>query len=286
MKTICATSPLPSFTSLSDAFKELATLPNLADILPDFPTFGKLSLGAIDNPEIFLTHWLQAFQQGALLAVINLVIKPISKILGGDIDDLLPKVPGLEIGFTKFLTITSAELYAAIKTAINNQVQIIINLIPDPIISGFDSPDLNLPEIAKSLLASFVTKIISKLVDLIDKVTKILEVAGMPDLPEIPTQEQLTQMLRAYLAEFGGTINDAIKKLIPILPSPLLPDPLMLSTSSIEFEFRQAIQILMNEFMTLPLKIITDFITKILGVKFPVLCISIPDIANPLDQLA
>ncbi len=286
MTTICATSPLPSFTSLHESFKELVKIPHLKDILPDFPTFGKNSLGTIDNPDIFLTHWLQAFQQGCLTAVINLIVKPISSILGGSIDDLLPKVPGLNIGFTKFLTITADDLYAAIKDAIKNDVSIIVNLIPRPIIVGFDSLDLELPEIAKSLLVSFITGIINKLVDLIDKVTKILEVTGMPTLPTIPTQAEIEKLLRDYITRYGGTLNDAIKKLIPVLPSPILPDPIMGTTLSTEFDIRQAIQIVTTELIILPLKLIADFITKILGVKFPTICIPIPDLTVQVDLQA
>lgn len=274
MGQICTTSPLPSFTDLYKSFEGLFKAPEID--LPDLPTFGKKSLGAVQSPEMFLINWIQAFQQSCMIAVVKIVVDPISKILGGSIDDLLPHEPFLGLPFTKLINISPDDLYDAIKKKYNE----VKELIPSPIFQGFTTPDMELPELAKSLLVTFFASIVKKLTELISKVTDILEIPGLGKLPTIPTRAEVQKLITDFIKEHKVDFNEAVRKVFPIFPDDIIPTSFPPTIASPEMQLTHGIGILMTELTILPLKIIADFIKKILGASFPPICIPVPDLVS------
>lgn len=286
MTRVCATSPLPSYLSLKEAFAEVFKFPGVK--FPDLLTFGDLSLGSIDDLEQKISNWIHAFQQSSFLSVVKLIMDPIVSILGGAIDDLLPKLPVLELTFTNFISLNVNDLYEQIKIAFRTKYDELAALFEFPIFDGFDELDLTIPAIATNLFTKFFELTIGKLVKLIKQVTDILEIAGMPKLPEIPTKPEIKSMMLEQMQQYNLSLADAIKKLFPILPSPIIPVPLFDTKDIPTIELEHVVSIIATEFQFLPMKIITDFIQDILGVDLPVLCIEIdtPVFTNPIDNIA
>ena len=276
MPTYCASTPLPSFAEVKSLLSGFDVWPPLPITLPDLPTFNDVAMGGVSSLSIKLSHFAQEFLKSGILAVISTVVEAVASIIGGAVDDLLPKLPILNISFTELLTMGATNLYAAVASELSDALSPLWALLPSPIYVGISSLPLEVVEIVKTLVTDYLKSLVEVLTDLVNQAADILSIAGLPSLPTIPTLEEVTNAVRQYMLEEGKTVYEAIAELFPILPNPLFQQPLFGSISSTEIEFRNIMNIIMNEFVIIPLKMIADFAEDFLGVTLSPLCFFIP----------
>ncbi len=268
-------SGFPTCKGLADSFAPLSAYPPVDITLPPFPTFGQESMGSIRSIPNKVVQWIQNLQQSYLLLVVSAIGEVVSSILGGALDSLLPEVPGLGLTFSAFLAVDPAVLFAAVKQAVVDGVTEITSLIPSPIYAGISCLDLELVEIVKSVASSYIKLLTEVLTNLVNDAADILSVAGLPPIPVIPTLASLQGMVADWFTVNTGSLQDAISALFPVLPNPILPDPIIPTFAAPALEYRQAMNMLLQEMTTLPLSMIADFADTVLGVPLPELEITI-----------
>lgn len=284
MIQVCANTPIPTFQGLIDSIR--AQLPSqlpqfeIPDILGlPVPIYPDLSVFELEFQQI-----IQALQSLQLSSTLLNVVKPLVEFLGGSLNDLLPKIPGLPFSLFDLVELDADVIYTAIRQAIENQTSEFLALLPLPLFDGLSIPSIETHNIVKMIKSYAMTLVLDLATDLVSQVTDILQISNGLALLQIPSLSQIKDLILAAFPEYG-TIRDLLQSGIDIksiflalnLPIiPVLPDTLLTGIKSPEIEFNELLTIFYTEFIASQISVLVDFVNNALGIigfEFPTICI-------------
>lgn len=281
---LCATEPLPSFNSIYNNLKSQITYPPTPFVFPTLPTIPSPLYSSIRNPNLELVAIASELQSFQLMNTFMSVINPIVQFLSLGLDSFLPKISGMDINLLNLLSIDASSLYQKMKDMLPD---ITLPYVSLPILNSLSIPDFELKNKVTLLIKGYLINLIPNIVGIINSVTGILHLSALPSLPHFPTMEELKNiMLNKFpsvpdiktLLSKGISLVDIFDFDIPGFPKFSFPSPLIPNFSSIEVEFTELINILYNEMILTPMKIIVDFCKNVLGMlgfTFPTFCITL-----------
>lgn len=288
MAQICTSSALPTFKSIYDSTVASMTFPPSPISIPPLPGIPNPVFGDYSNINLEIVQVVQGLQDLQLQMTLSAITTPLATILGGSLDDLLPKIPGTDLGLSDLLANDPNAIKLAIQEAIAINGVGIFPLVPDPMFTGLSAPSLETNNIVKMVIKGFYGMLITTITDLISQVTDLLVLAGLPAIPTIPTLPEVTAaMLAAFpgfpnigaLVKSGISLPDLFGAIsFPGMPALVMPSPLVPSMSNYEAEFQEGMSVLYGDFTTAPLTIIVDFCETTLGTlgfEFPTVCVTV-----------
>lgn len=287
---LCASDPLPSFSSIYDSVKSRMTFPPAGFVFPQLPTIPDPLFPKIRMPNMetmIIAAELQAFQ---LMNTILGIVKPIIDYLGLAISALIPKIPGLDINLLDLLTMNASSLYTMVK---NMLPDVVLPFVPYPIYFSLSIPDMEIKNKVTMLIKGYMTSLITTVTEIVGKVVKYIKdvikigIPSLPELPKIPTIQELKTMMLAQFPDMPDfksmltkySLEDIFRIAIPGFPPFVFPKPLVPNFSSKEIDFTELLNILYNELLLTPLKMIVDFcknvLSRFIGFAFPTFCITL-----------
>jgi hypothetical protein len=297
---LCVSTPLPTFSSLQSAISSLIAQRPPGLSIPSLPTMPSPLYSGIYNPSIYLNMVCAQLQITQLLDLILAMFMPIAKILEASLDDLLPKIPGLNINLIDLL---SGDASAFIKKLEGVAVSTLIGFagLPASIYNHLISPAMSAVDSFQILIINYFAALVNTLTNLVNRVAKILSggtlsIPTVPDmgtifndyiLPLLPNIPQIPRPL--YLPDLG--------RLLALLGIPNIPNfqallalvhipgfsfdstfsvPFYVGLSMPEFEVVQMFKSFYANIITAPLQLILNFINSLhLSVLLPKICIPI-----------
>ena len=110
---LCTNTPIPTFNQLYQSLLDaIANLPNPIESL-SIPNIPPLRNPIFDGKRLLsleLSQIVQALQTWQLNLTIKAILDPLVAIIGGGIDDLLPKIPHLDLGLLDILSMNTTEI--------------------------------------------------------------------------------------------------------------------------------------------------------------------------------
>ncbi|PTQ91279.1 hypothetical protein [Agitococcus lubricus] len=287
MITLCANNPLPTFKSLYDSVVDNLKFPPIAIEIPTLPTLKTPIYEGFSNTNMEILQLIQGLQDFQFQTTLMALIQPLVSVVGGALEDILPKIPHTDLTLIDLLASNPSHIYDVIAAAIAEHGLGIFPFVPKPMFGSFSIPAIEAVNVVKMVVRGYYIAVLNVISSLIDQVTDILELAGLGVLPTIPTLSAITAALMAAFPQFdnlsaliqsGIGIQDIFSMLLfSGFPPIAIPNPLIPSFSSHEIEFQEALSIIYSDFLTIPLAIIIDFVQDTLGMlgfSFPLLCIS------------
>lgn len=284
MIQLCTNTPIPTCHSLIESIR--AQLPTqipqfeIPDILGlPVPIYPDLSSFELEFQQI-----IQALQSFQLSTTLLNVVKPLVAFLGGALNDLLPKIPGLPFNLLDLVELDADVIYTAIKQAIEDQATDFLALLPLPLFDGLSIPSIEIHNIVKMIKSYAMTLVLDLVNDLVSQVTDILQISNGLALLQIPSLSQIKDLILAAFPDYAN-IRDLLQSGIDIkslfsalnLPIiPVLPDPFLMGIKSPEIEFNELLTIFYTEFIASQISVVVDFVSDalgILGFEFPTICI-------------
>lgn len=289
MVSLCTDTPLPTFKGLYDSFAGNLTSPPMPFVFPQMPTLPVPMFPSINVPNLEAVKTLIELQSQQMLGTLIAMIAPLVEYLELAIEDLIPKIPGLDLSLIDLLEMNPQALYDAVKQKIIDGVGDLWPFIPLPLYTSLSIPDFEIVQIASNLVKQYSMMLVTFITSLITQVTDALEITNMPTLPSFPTFDNIKALILAKVPgattphevlTSGISIPEMFNILIPGFPAlPALPSPLIPSINIPEFDYIEAMGILMNHLNTSGLSLIMDFIEDTLGqfisFTFPTICITL-----------
>lgn len=314
MAQFCISFPPPSYKELFEQLK---------GIKPDFSKWqGLISLIGIPIP-IYLdisqysneiSQMIQYWQSRLSVKTLMAMIKPMASLLGQSLEDLLPKIPFLNISIIELMEMDANALRQRVKETLKQHGQAFLDalsaFLPLPIYLGLSIPSFEINAMIKAIYNFSCTGLIELVKGLIDQVLSKLKINAVLTLPKLPTLKELQTMImqtvKAKAEVLAGQVMDAftnefeaiqhamqILKMdinaifamiqFPQLPAMKFPSPFYPDFSCLAFELREAMQMYMQAMMMAVMEKIVSFVKavlSILNIQFPSICIDIPDNQN------
>lgn len=290
MAEFCLTNPIPTFSSAYDLLIGNAGWPPTEGLtLPIQPTLPKPIFPGFNIPHAEIVLSALELQSSQLMTTCFNMASPLVGVIGGALDDMLPKVPGLDINLLDFLAMNPQSIVSTVKAALDIPIDIpFLNL---PLV------DIDIPELEAIMATSMIAKnylmiLPTFIAGLVDEVTDILEIGGMTFSVTMPTPEQVFNLLISLVPDVNN-IDELIRKVqtgldlaelfssfaIPPFPSISFSSPMIPSINFPVMEFYMMLGAVMNSFTSFGLSIIMDFIVNTLsnyiGFSFPLVCLEI-----------
>lgn len=314
MTQFCISFPPPSYAELFEQVKHLK--PDFSKLQSLIPLIGLPIPIYIDISQYTneLSQMIQYWRSMLSVKTLLAMIEPMVSLLGLAIDNLIPKIPYLNISIIELIALDANQVKQMIVTALKEHGQAFLDAIstflPLPIYFGLSIPSFEVNAILKAIYSQSVNLLIEIVTGLIDKVLDKLKISALLSLPKLPTLKELQSMLieivkakagelsQDFMNEYDAFIHavqqlqmdiNAIFSLLqfPGLPIITFPSPLFPDFSSLSFELREAMQIYMQGIMSAVIDQIASFVKSVLGVlgvQFPSICIDLPDLPPLLSK--
>lgn len=286
MIRLCTDSAVPTLKSLVDSIKAQLPMPVPALQIPAILELPVPIYAGLSCYELELQQIIQALQSFQLSTTLLNIVKPLVAVVGGAIEDLLPKIPGLPFHLLDLIEMDGAALYAAVKQAIEEQQEALLALLPLPLFEGLSIPSIEIHTIVKMLKSYCMTLVLNLITGLVSKVTSILKITNSLALLNIPSLSEIKALILAAFPEYaswselirsGIEVADLFAALhLPVLP--VLPIPLMSGFRSPEIEFNELLNVFYTEFIASQIAVVVEFVENtlgLLGFDFPTFCITL-----------
>lgn len=295
MFNICIDSPVPNLVDLKRDF--LSQLEGIKDSVPNFQDFiEKLSgislpnlLGLPDPIFLGYSNIIQELMevidaikyQADTLTIMN-IFKPLMSVIGGALEDIIPKIPTLNFSIIDIVNGNIQGLYDAIIMALKQGIK--LPYLPTNLFESFSNYTKEALLSLKIILVGYKGLLLDTMQDMIKKAMSILDISGLlPTLPKIPSIEELKQMVLAafpdYTSWYDLITNVDVIKIISIfgLGAFLLPEiDFIPNFSNIEQYLMESFNHISDHYSTVGLTMLVDFVENnlgMLGFSFPLFCI-------------
>ena len=295
MFEICVNSPVPNLRDLREDFSR--QLQDVQESVPNFQDFVE-KVSEVPIPKLFglpdpiffgysntmqeLVEIVDAIKyQADTLTMMN-IFKPLISVIGGSLEDLLPKIPVLNFSIIDIIGGNIGGLYDAVLEALKNGVK--LPFIPLGMFENYSNYAKEALLALKMILVGYKELLLSTMQRMIQDVLKILKISAvLPILPVIPTIDQLKQTVLNAFPEFNSwyeiITNVDISKVIGVfgLGAVILPEVSFIPNfSNYEQYLLESFNQIKDHFSTLSLSMLVDFVKNTLGVvgfTFPSICI-------------
>lgn len=281
---LCVDSPVPTFNSIYQSVIASLTWPPIDITIPSLPCLRNPIFDGFSNINMEIMQLIQELQHFQLMTTLTAGLQPLVALVGGALEDLLPKIAGTNLTLIDILAMDSNAIYAAIRQALLDGV--VFPFVPNPIFSGLSMPHIEIVAIVKAVMKGYILDVVQTITDLINAACIILMIPAFAPLPVMPTLENIKAAILAAFPEFS-TIQELLASGISVsqifallsfagFPPVILPDPLLPTFSNFEQEFQEAMNIFQSDLLTSLLATIVDFLEdalSVLGIEFPKLCI-------------
>ena len=302
---ICTNTPLPDYSTIFNASKHIfdnfpphMTLPQF----PILPTLQTPIFGTLRKPALEFSIFIQELCSHQLLLTLSSMIKPLVDFLGGALNSILPKIPGLPFNLIDLLTLNVDAMYASVRNTMIHYGTSLWALVPNPMFPNFNIPDLQIVNIIKMTIKGYISDLTGLVTGLIGRVTSILEIGGMPAIPAFPSISQIYAAIASHLQlpnfninflipgfkipDFPNFTMPSMTDLFSKLPIPgfgtllaMIPNPLIPTFKMPNIEFMEMMNILYGQLHIMVIQPIMDFINntlgRFIGFSFPTLCITL-----------
>ena len=295
MFNVCINSPVPNLVDLKRDF--LNQLESIKDSVPNFQDFiEKLSLISLPNllglPDPIFLGYSNIIQelmevidaikyQADTLTMMN-IFKPLVSVIGGALEDIIPKIPTLNFSIIDIVSGNIQGLYDAILEALKQGIK--LPYLPTNLFESFSNYTKEALLSLKIILVGYKGLLLNTMQDMIKKAMSILDISGLlPTLPKIPSIEELKKMVLAafpdYTSWYELITNVDVMKIISIfgLGAFLLPEiDFIPNFSNIEQYLMEIFNQISDHYSTMGLTMLVDFVENnlgMLGFSFPLFCI-------------
>lgn len=295
MFNVCINSPVPNLVDLKRDF--LNQLESIKDGVPNFQDFiEKLSGISIPNllslPDPLFLGYSNIIQelmevidaikyQADTLTMMN-IFKPLVSVIGGALEDIIPKIPTLNFSIIDIVSGNIQGLYDAIIMALKQGIK--LPYLPTNLFESFSNYTKEALLSLKIILVGYKGLLLNTMQDMIKKAMSILDISGLiPTLPKIPSIEELKQMVLAafpdYTSWYELITNVDVMKIISIfgLGAFLLSEISFIPNfSNIEQYLIESFNQISDHYSTMGLTMLVDFVESnlgMLGFDFPLFCI-------------
>lgn len=302
MITICTNTPIPDLEDLREQVnKSISDLveqfPNFTDLLNQLkslalepvaallPTIRNIIYEGYSNITQEINEIIEGIKHYQDIISMGNIFSALAGVIGGAIDDLVPRIPILDIPFTEILTMNADTVYEAVKQALINGIQ--FPFIPLPIFEGFTNLAKELVHLVKSVIINYKNILIQTMQDMIKKVLDILEItASIPALLTVPTAQEIIDLILSFFPDYKSiyeVIKNTGKSIYELLQMTGLPIPNMKDVfinfySNISEEISSRINQVIDFISSLNIKTLIDFIKNTLGqlgIEFPTFCFTL-----------
>lgn len=295
MFEICVNSPVPNLRDLREDFSR--QLQDVQESVPNFQDFVE-KVSEVPIPKLFglpdpiffgysntmqeLVEIVDAIKyQADTLTMMN-IFKPLISVIGGSLEDLLPKIPVLNFSIMDIIGGNIGGLYDAVVEALKNGVK--LPFIPLGMFENYSNYTKEALLALKMILVGYKELLLSTMQRMIQDVLKILKISAvLPILPVIPTIDQLKQTVLNAFPEYESwyeiITNVDVSKVIGVFGLGLfiLPEISFIPNfSNYEQYLLESFNQIKDHFSTLSLTMLVDFVKNTLGVvgfTFPSICI-------------
>lgn len=295
MFEICVNSPVPNLRDLREDFSR--QLQDVQESVPNFQDFVE-KVSEVPIPKLFglpdpiffgysntmqeLVEIVDAIKyQADTLTMMN-IFKPLISVIGGSLEDLLPKIPVLNFSIMDIIGGNIGGLYDAVVEALKNGVK--LPFIPLGMFENYSNYTKEALLALKMILVGYKELLLSTMQRMIQDVLKILKISAvLPILPVIPTIDQLKQTVLNAFPEYESwyeiITNVDVSKVIGVFGLGLfiLPEISFIPNfSNYEQYLLESFNQIKDHFSTLSLTMLVDFVKNTLGVvgfSFPSICI-------------
>lgn len=296
---LCTDYPIPDLEDLKkqvndqidniqeeyEDFKEFITTLSDQVKIPVIPTLQEYIYEGYSSVMEEINEFIEGLKNYQdMLSQFN-IVKVLADVIGGAIEDLIPKIPVINISIIDILSGNIKALYDGVKQMILDQIQ--IPFVPLPLYETISNYTKEVVASVKMILTAYKNMLTTAITDMVKKVLDILEISAiLPLLFTIPTVDELKELLLSLFPDVSSIyelikkydIDDIMNILKNILPFPI-PDftpPITKFFSSLEEELNQKLNQIADFAGSLNMKMIIDFIKdnlSMLGIEFPTICI-------------
>ena len=296
---LCTDSPIPDLEDLKkqvndqidniqeeyEDFKEFITTLSNQVKTPIIPTLQEYIYEGYSSVMEEINEFIEGLKNYQdMLSQFN-ILKVLADVIGGAIEDLIPKIPIINISIIDILSGNIKSLYDAVKQMILEQIE--IPFVPLPLYETISNYTKEVVASVKMILTAYKNMLTTAITDMIKQVLDILEISAiLPLLFTIPTVEELKELLLALFPDVSSIyelikkydidyIMDMLKNILPF-PIPNFTPPMTKFFSSLEEELNQKLNQIADFAGSLNMKMLIDFIKdnlSMLGIEFPTICI-------------
>lgn len=285
MFSIYIDSPVPKMKDIKEDF--LNQLSSVQDSIPNFQEFIE-TLTEIPIPNLLglpdpifsdysnilqeLMEIIDAIKyQADTLTMMN-IFKPLVSVIGGSLEDLLPKIPVLNFSIIDIVNGNIQGLYDAVVEALRNGIT--LPFLPVDMFENFSNYAKESLLALKMILVGYKEILLDTMQGMIKQVMSILDISGvLPTLPTIPSIDQLKDIALAAFPEYESwyeiITNVGISKIIGLfgLDSFILPENLFIPNfSNYEQYLMDTFNQIKDHYLTLGLSMLVEFVENVLGV--------------------
>ena len=297
MFTITIDSPVPNHLDIK---KDL--LNQLQVVQDDFPNMDSLleSLGGIELPKLMglpdpifagysnipqeLMEVVDAIKYQVDTITMMNVFTPLVAVIGGSLSDFLPKIPVLDVSIIDIVNGQIGSLHTAIVEALKKGIK--LPFLPTELFQSYSNYAKEAMVALKMILVGYKEMLLSTMQSMIKSAMSILKVSGViPPLPVIPTIDQLKQTALEAYPEYNSwyelTTNVDVSDIIGSfgLGAFVIPEiDFIPNYSNYEVYLMDSLNQIKDQFTTMGLSILVDFVESTLGVlgfSFPSITIQI-----------
>lgn len=296
---LCTDSPIPDLEDLKkqvndqidniqeeyEDFKEFITILSDQVKIPVIPTLQEYIYEGYSSVMDEINEFIEGLKNYQDMLSQFSIIKVLADVIGGAIEDLIPKIPVIDISIIDILSGNIKALYDAVKQMILDQIQ--IPFVPLPLYETISNYTKEVVASVKMILTAYKNMITTAITGMVNQVLDILEISAiLPLLFTIPTVEELKEILLSLFPDVSSIyelikkydidyIMDMLKNILPF-PIPDFTPPTTKFFSSLEEELNQKLNQIADFAGSLNMKMIIDFIKdnlSMLGIEFPTICI-------------
>lgn len=296
---LCTDSPIPDLEDLKKQVND--QIDNIQEEYKDFKEFITTLSDEVKTPIIptlqeyiyegysSVMEEINEFIEGLknyqdMLSQFN-IIKVLADVIGGAIEDLIPKIPVIDISIIDILSGNIKALYDSVKQMILEKIK--IPFVPLPLYETISNYTKEVVASVKMILTAYKNMITTAITDMVKQVLDILEISAiLPLLFTVPTIEELKELLLSLFPDVSSMyelikkydidyIMDMLKNILPF-PIPNFTPPTTKFFSSLEEELNHKLNQIADFAGSLNMKMIIDFIKdnlSMLGIEFPTICI-------------
>ena len=296
---LCTDSPIPDLEDLKkqvndqidniqeeyEDFKEFITTLSDQVKIPIIPTLQEYIYEGYSNVMEEINEFIEGLKNYQDMLSQFSIIKVLADVIGGAIEDLIPKIPIIDISIIDILSGNIKVLYASVKQMILEQIQ--IPFVPLPLYETISNYTKEVVASVKMILIAYKNMLTTAITDMVKQVLDILEISAiLPLLFTVPTIEELKELLLSLFPDVSSIyelikkydidyIMDMLKNILPF-PIPNFTPPMTKFFSSLEEELNQKLNQIADFAGSLNMKMVIDFIKdnlSMLGIEFPTICI-------------
>lgn len=284
MFEIIIDSPVPDLKKLREDFSR-----QLALVQSEFPDIQDFIEGLVDikipdllglPDEIFsqYSNIMQEFleiidaikYQADTLTMMN-IFQPLASVIGGSLEDLLPKIPVLDISILDIVGGRIDALYGAVKAAMEKGLQ--LPFVPSKIFESFSNFEKEALVSLKMILVGYKELLINTMQSMISSAMSILKISGViPVIPVIPSIEQLKNLVSSAFPEYESwyslITNVDISQVLGVIGFSgfVIPEfDFIPNYSNYEQYFMETLNQIKDGITSMGLRMLVDFVESTLG---------------------